>query len=227
MNQTKPVLIFDMDGVILDTERLVLQCWNSLAPQYGISDLADLKEIFLSTVGTTRKYTNQVLHMHYGADFPAEQFDKHVSCLFHSIADTQGIPIKPGAAELLQWASEHDFHIGLASSTRQQTVENELKQAGLHPYFDYILGGDRIARSKPFPDIYLAACHDMGVEPADAFAIEDSYNGVRAAAHAGMQPIMIPDTLPPTQEMYQLCFNVFPNLFALTTYLKAYYEIFS
>lgn len=206
----KMALIFDMDGVILDTESLCRRCWHELAPEYGLPD--DLDKVFLATVGTTRRHTGVMMREHYGADFPYEQFDRHVSRTFHAIADVEGIPLKPGACELLAYASENSFRIGLASSTRQVTVETELRQAGLYQYFDYVLGGDRIARSKPFPDIYQTACRDMGVAPEDAFAVEDSYNGIRAASGAGMRPIMIPDLLPPTDEMRALCHAIFPDL---------------
>ena len=91
---------------------------------------------------------------------------------------------------------------------------------GLLPYFDYVLGGDRIARSKPAPDIYETACRALHAVPADTYAIEDSYNGIRAAHAAGMRPIMVPDLLPPTQEMYTLAAHIFPNLTAFHEFLK-------
>lgn len=212
-----PVLIFDMDGVILDTEHLVCRCWHELGKTYRLSDI---DEVFLTTVGTTRRHTGEILCARYGADFPHEAFNADVSRLFHSIADVEGIPLKTGARETLAWASAQGFRIGLASSTRQFTVETELKHADLYQYFDYILGGDRIARSKPFPDIYLTACRGMDIAPSDAFAVEDSYNGIRAASQAGMQPIMVPDLLPPTEEMHRLCRAVLPDLTALPAFLQ-------
>lgn len=215
-----PALVFDMDGLIFDTERLVRRCWHELGETY---QLTDIDELFLTTVGTTRKHTGEILCAHYGADFPQEAFSADVSRLFHSIADTEGIPVMTGAREILAWASTQGFHIGLATSTRQVTAEAELKHAGLFDYFDYILGGDRIARSKPFPDIYLTICRDMGIAPSNAFGIEDSYNGIRAASQAGMHPIMIPDILPPTEEMHQLCHTILPNLTALRTFLQQTY----
>ncbi|MDO5785252.1 MAG: HAD family phosphatase [Eubacteriales bacterium] len=219
-NSLYPVLIFDMDGVILDTERLVCRCWHELGEAY---QLTDIDEVFLTTVGTTRKHTGEILCAQYGADFPQDTFNADISRLFHSIADVEGIPVKTGAREALAWASEQGFRIGLATSTRQVTAETELKHAGLYQYFDYILGGDRITRSKPFPDIYLTACHNMGIAPSDAFAIEDSYNGIRAASQAGMHPIMVPDILPPTEEMHQLCRTVLPDLTALPAFLQHTY----
>lgn len=214
---TKPALIFDMDGVILDTEQLVRRSWNTAAPAYGVTD-SDL--LFLRTVGTTRKHTCDILRQHCGADFPAEAFNASVSKIYHDIEAVEGVPVKTGARELLQWAKQSSFRVGLASSTRQIIVERELGREQLLPYFDYVLGGDRIARSKPFPDIYETACRNMGVQPANAFAIEDSYHGIRSAHAAGMMPVMVPDLLPPTEEMKQLSTAIFSSLTEFHTYLQ-------
>lgn len=219
---TKPALIFDMDGVILDTEQLVRRSWNLAAPDYGAEDS---DTVFLRTVGTTRKHTAEMLRERYGMDFPAEEFNSSVSKIYHEIEAVEGVPVKAGARELLQWARENDFRVGLASSTRQPIVERELGKENLLQYFDYILGGDRIARSKPFPDIYELACQEMQVNPSDTFAIEDSYNGIRSSHTAGMMPVMIPDLLPPTEEMFQLCKAVFPSLTEFQAFLcKQYIE---
>lgn len=217
-NPQRPALIFDMDGVILDTEFLVRRCWHMLAAEYGLH-ADDLDPVFLATVGTTRVYTGEIMRAHYGADFPYEQFDRHVSRTFHAIADTEGIPVKPGARELLAWAGQAGFRIGLASSTREVTIRRELEHENLYHCFDHIVGGDRIARSKPYPDIYEAACRGLDVPPQDAFAIEDSYNGIRAAAAAGIRPVMVPDLLPPTDEMRALCHGIFPDLTAFRGFL--------
>lgn len=216
----KPALIFDMDGVILDTEQLVRRCWNLAAVEFGAQDS---DPVFLTTVGTTRKHTGEILLEHYGVDFPAEDFNAAVSTIYHEIEAVEGIPVKPGARALLQWARETGYHIGLASSTRQPIVERELERENLIQYFDYILGGDRIARSKPFPDIYETACREMQIAPFEAYAIEDSYNGIRSSHAAGMMPVMIPDLLPPTEEMFHLCREIFPSLTAFQEFLKKTY----
>lgn len=214
---TKPALIFDMDGVILDSEQLVRRSWNLAAQDYGA---ANSDPVFLLTVGTTRKHTCDILREHYGADFPAEEFNTSLSKIYHEIEALEGVPVKTGARELLQWAKQTGFRVGLASSTRQPIVERELGRENLLQYFDFVLGGDRIARSKPFPDIYETICREMGVPPANAFAIEDSYNGIRAAHTAGMMPVMVPDLLPPTEEMRQLSTAVFSDLTEFHAYLE-------
>lgn len=214
---TKPALIFDMDGVILDTEQLVRRSWNLAARDYGA---ANSDPVFLLTVGTTRKHTCDILREHYGADFPAEEFNTALSKIYHEIEAVEGVPVKPGARELLEWAKQSGFRVGLASSTRQPIVERELGRENLLQYFDYVLGGDRIARSKPFPDIYETACREMQVQPSNAFAIEDSYNGIRSAHAAGMMPVMVPDLLPPTEEMQQLSREIFASLREFHAFLE-------
>ena len=109
--------------------------------------------------------------------------------------------------------------IGLASSTRLAAVEKELKDAGLYDYFQVVVGGDLLKKSKPEPDIYLMACEKMGVDPKDAFAIEDSYNGIRSAYRAGMHPLMVPDLLPPTEEMREMSDMIAGDLLELQSML--------
>lgn len=94
--------------------------------------------------------------------------------------------------------------MALASSTRSAVVRQELTDAGIIEYFQVVIGGDMVSRSKPQPDIFLKACEELGVEPEEAFAIEDSYNGIRAAAAGKLRPLMVPDLMPPTEEMQEL-----------------------
>lgn len=120
----------------------------------------------------------------------------------------------------MEYLKAQSIPMALASSTRLQVVTQELQQAGLYEYFRAVVGGDQLKRSKPAPDIYLAACEKLGVEPADAYAIEDSYNGIRASHSAGMRPIMVPDLLPATEEMYEKSIAVLDNLVMVKDFFK-------
>ena len=95
----------------------------------------------------------------------------------------------------------------------------ELRDAGLLEYFDVLVCGDKVERSKPAPDIFLKACEETGVSPARAYAVEDSYNGIRSAAAGGLRPVMVPDLMPPTEEMEQLAEVILPDLTAVERYL--------
>lgn len=128
--------------------------------------------------------------------------------------------MKKGVSELLSFLKKENKKIALASSTRRQTVVNQLRDARILDYFDTVICGDMVERSKPAPDIFLKACEELKVEPERAYAIEDSYNGIRAA-HAGkLKPIMIPDLLPENDEMENLTEVVLDSLLDVVNYLK-------
>lgn len=191
-------VIFDMDGVIFDTERLCLDSWKKVAKENG---LTGIQEAFYKCIGTTMIQTKSIMMNHYGDQLDYESFREQASVYFHQEEAENGLPIKKGVLEILKLLREKEIPIGLASSTSKEVVEKELKDAGLYPYFQMIIGGDLLKRSKPEPDIYLFACKEMNVEPENTIAIEDSYNGIRSAYGAGMHPIMVPDLISPDEEM--------------------------
>lgn len=217
MRQSDISVVFDMDGTIFDTERLVLDCWEQVGERHGIPGI---REVFMRCIGTNHVRTQKIVYEHYGKDFPYEAFREESSVLFHEIADTRGIPVKPGAAELLQYLSENKVPLGLASSTRLAVVTQELQAAGLYGYFQVVVGGDLLKNSKPAPDIYLMTCERMDVLPENTYAIEDSYNGIRSAHSAGMHSIMVPDLMPATEEMLALSERVFADLFQVKEYFE-------
>lgn len=204
----KPCIVFDMDGVLLDTEQLVLQCWEHVAEEFGLIEPSDLCR---SCMGTTHAKTDEVLCSLYGQDFPVKRFHEATRNYFHQLI-TDGIPCRPHALEAIRGLHALGYPLAVASSSREASVCPELEEAGLLPYFSVVICGDHLKRSKPEPDIYLLACEKLGVDPATAYAVEDSYNGIRSAHRAGMIPIMVPDQLPPTEEMRQLCRYIFDDL---------------
>lgn len=209
-------VVFDMDGVIFDSERAVMQCWKEVASRHNIPNI---EKAILACTGTTMVRTREIMLNLYGADFPYDEYAKESSAIFHSRYDGGRLPMKPGVKELLTFLKEHDKKIALASSTRQQVVTDELRDAGIIGYFDRIICGDMVSRSKPAPDIFLKACEELNVYPSDSYAIEDSYNGIRAAHAGGLHPIMVPDLLPADEEMQSLAEIVLPNLTSVMEYL--------
>lgn len=202
-------VVFDMDGVIFDSERGCLNVWLELAQKYGLSDM---ENVFRRCIGTTVVKTREILIAAFGEDFDVDYFQKEASLMFHEKYDDGRLPILPGAKEILSYLKTAGYKVGLASSTRNATVHQQLTDAGLISFFDNITCGDMLKVSKPEPDIYLLACKNLGVEPKRAFAIEDSYNGIRSAYRAGMKPIMVPDLIPADEEMAKLSFRIFDNL---------------
>lgn len=209
-------VVFDMDGVIFDSERAVMQCWEEVASRHNIPDI---EKAILACTGTTMVRTREIMLNLYGADFPYDEYARESSAIFHSRYDGGRLPMKQGVKELLTFLKEHDKKIALASSTRQQVVTDELRDAGIIEYFDRIICGDMVSRSKPAPDIFLKACEELNISPSDSYAIEDSYNGIRAAHAGGLHPIMVPDLLPADEEMQSLAEIVLPNLTSIMEYL--------
>lgn len=209
-------VVFDMDGVIFDSERAVMQCWKEVASRHNIPNI---EKAILACTGTTMVRTREIMLNLYGADFPYDEYAKESSAIFHSRYDGGRLPMKQGVKELLSFLKEHGKKIALASSTRQQVVTDELRDAGIIGYFDRIICGDMVSRSKPAPDIFLKACEELNVSPSDSYAIEDSYNGIRAAHAGGLHPIMVPDLLPADEEMQSLAETILPSLTSVMEYL--------
>lgn len=202
-------VIFDMDGVIFDSEIKVIECWEELAERDG---LKNIREPLNQCLGVTRDMSRGIMKAFYGETFPYDEYAKEASVLFHSRYDGGRLPVKPGARELLTGLKASGKKLALASSTRRKSVEQELGDARLLPFFDRVICGDMVTRSKPAPDIFLRACEETGVSPDRAYAIEDSYNGIRSAAAGGLRPIMVPDLMPPTEEMRRLSEAVLMDL---------------
>lgn len=209
-------VVFDMDGVIFDSERAVMNCWLELAQKY---DIKDIEKPYFACVGTTMTRTREIMLETYGEDFPYDEYARESSLMYHEKYDGGKLPMKPGVMELLSYLKEKGKKIALASSTRRETVTNQLRWAGIIDYFDVIICGDMVARSKPAPDIFQKACQELGVSPENTYAIEDSYNGIRAA-HAGqLRPIMVPDLLEADDEMRGMAERVCDNLNDVIDYL--------
>ncbi|WP_029318957.1 HAD family hydrolase [Butyrivibrio sp. AE3004] len=208
-------VVFDMDGVIFDSERATMYCWLELAKKYYIENL---EKNFLACTGTTNQRTREIMMEAYGEDFHYDAFAKEASVMFHEKYDGGKLPIKSGVHVILDYLKYQGKKIALASSTRKQTVVNELKDAGLIDYFDEIITGDMVTHSKPHPEIFLLACEKIGIKPENAYAIEDSYNGIRAANAGGLRPIMVPDLLPANEEMKKLTEAVLTSLDEVVKY---------
>lgn len=210
-------VIFDMDGVIFDSERMVLVCWEQLAEKYH---LTRMREAYIPCIGVNDVRMKEIMEEFYGRDFPYSAFREEASALFRKMVEREGLPVKRGVRELLEYLTKRNVPVGLASSTRLALVTEELKAAGLYDYFQAVTGGDQLKRSKPEPDIYLMACAKLGVRPEATYAVEDSYNGIRAAYSAGMMPVMVPDLLQPTEEMCEKSVVVLEDLVQVIQWLE-------
>lgn len=213
-------VIFDMDGVIFDSERLVVECWEETAAKYNIPNIA---EACAECVGINATATREKMKLRYGQDFPYDEYKAEMSALFHTRYGEGRLPMKKGIRELLEFLKEKDIRIALASSTREAVVKQELKDAGLLDYFDAVICGDMVKRSKPAPDIFLKAAESLQIAPERCYVIEDSYNGIKAAYSANMRSLMVPDMLPPNKEMEELSEYILPSLIEVKEYLMAHF----
>ena len=209
------VVLFDMDGVIFDSERAVLAVWQEIAAQLG---LRKIEEVFIRCVGTNKRRTEDLFREAYPAlDFAG--FDHQVRERFLARYDRGRLPVKAGVQQILRALRDREIPLALASSTESGVVRRELQEAGLLGYFDAVIGGDQVSHSKPDPEIFLTAAEALGAAPEDCYVIEDSFNGIRAASAAGMRGLMVPDLLPPDGEMESLADGIFPDLPAVEEYL--------
>ena len=202
-------VIFDMDGVIFDSERLYVECCSEAAEKLG---MADIVETCYRCIGVTTAVTHQIFIDTYGDEALVDRFREASVALFREKYAAGLLAVKPGVRELLEYLKGQGLDMAVASSTRTNIVENELADAGLLPFFDRVVGGDQVSRSKPHPDIFLRAAGALGEKPERCLVIEDSFNGVRAGRAAGMQVIMVPDLLQPDEEMRSLADAVEPSL---------------
>ena len=214
---TKAV-IFDMDGVIFDSERAVYNGWLELAAKYNFKDI---EMIYMKSIGVNSTVTRQIFMDYYGEDFPYDEYKKEQSYNYHEKYSNGRLPMKPGIKELLIGLKEKGCKIAIASSTRKELVEKQIEDAGLRKFFDVIVGGDMVEKSKPEPDIFLKAAKLLDVQPEQAYVIEDSYNGIRTAFTGGMIPIMVPDMLEPDDEMKEKAQYIFKDLYEVKELLLA------
>ena len=215
-------IVFDMDGVLLDTEAVFMRCWKKLGEELH---LPNVEETARKCIGITVTQTEALFQKEYGEKSPCESYVGAANAIFYRQEAEQGIPEKPGVHELFAYLKEQNYRIGLASSTQQQAVYRQMKAAGIFDDFDVIVCGDMVTKSKPNPDIYLKACELMKVDPKECYAVEDSYNGIRAAHAAGMKAIMVPDLLEPTPEILELTDQKFNSLMELQKFLMTQQKI--
>ncbi|MBR6790886.1 MAG: HAD family phosphatase [Oscillospiraceae bacterium] len=193
-------VIFDMDGLMLDTERLFIESWDWAGEQLGVGPFGHLG---YQTLGMTSESERIAIDEAFGGRITLEQVNVLRKEYFRRYFEEHGVPVKPGLFELLKWLKEQGIRTSVATSTPAESALSELRSAGILPYFDEAVCGDMIARSKPAPDIFLAAAAKLGVAPENCMVLEDSLNGIRAAFAAGMTSVMIPDLVQPDDEIRQ------------------------
>ncbi len=201
--------IFDMDGLMLDTEKLLVKFWRQAAAEYGY-DMTF--EHVLSIRSLSRKYSIPLLKGIFGEEFPFEEVRSRRIKLMNSYIDENGFEIKKGLFELLDFLKEKGIRIAVATATDLERATIYLKKAGAFDYFDEIICGNMIKNGKPEPDIYIEAAKKLGLPAKECVALEDSPNGIKSAYSAGCRVIMIPDLSQPDDEIKPMLSAVYNSL---------------
>lgn len=210
-------VLFDMDGLMFDTERLILRAWQRAMADFGYTAS---EEVFLASVGMTLESTNQLLRAAYGPNFPLEATNDRTGEYVWQEVDARGAPLKPGLLALLDFLEAHGVSKAVASSSERATIDRLLASVGLTERFAATVAGDEVAQGKPAPDIFLLAAQRLGIEPAHCLVLEDSNPGGRAAQAAGMAVIVVPDLKPPADDVASLAAAVLPDLHAVRMWLE-------
>lgn len=200
-------VIFDMDGLMIDSERVSIACWAQAAREQQLP-FAD--DYWLRMVGLGDRDCERLLLQTVDAQQVAALFAR---C--HDLYEQRthaGLPLRPGILELLQLLQAHDVPRAVATSTRQPRASRKLAATGLLPFFEVVVTSSDVRHPKPAPDIYLLAAQKLGKDPARCLALEDSPAGIRAALGAGMTAIQVPDLVHPDEELRALGHRIVGSL---------------
>jgi HAD superfamily hydrolase (TIGR01509 family) len=215
----RPVaVIFDMDGLMLDTEPLAARAWGDAATALGVEfDMT----LALAMVGRNFPDCATMVRAHYSAGYPVDALLGRWHAAYDELVEREGLTVKPGVRELLDWLEAGSIPRAVATSTRRERARAKLIRTSLLPRFQEIVGGDEVARGKPHPDIYIETARRLHVSAGDCLVLEDSEPGVRAALAAGMTPIMVPDMRPPPADLLAIDLLILPTLSDVVRHLAA------
>lgn len=210
-------IIFDMDGLMLNSEVIFHQAWQSTLVDLGYGPLDD--EDYLQLVGCSNDLAEEVLLQFLGSNFPVERFRTGWRQRWEALA-AEGIPTKPGLWPLLNWLDKVGIPKAVGTSSNDHEAQIGLKSTGLWPRFDAIVTVDQAGVGKPAPDIFLTAANAINISPAKCLVLEDSNAGVQAATAAGMAVIMVPDLQTPTEDAKQHALAIVSSLHEVLNYLQ-------
>ncbi|MCY9876387.1 HAD family phosphatase [Vibrio natriegens] len=207
--------IFDMDGLLLDTERVCMRVFQEACE---VQQLPFYTEVYLSIIGRNAAGIEAIFRKAYGNDL--DRLHQEWRTRYNAVVKHQAIPVKEGVIELLEWLKEQSLPIAVATSTAKDVAKIKLELAGLSKYIDNLTTGCEVSNGKPDPEIYLLAANRLNVEPTKCLAFEDSNNGVRAAVAANMSTYQIPDLVEPCDEVRQFGHSIVPSLHDVLKELK-------
>ena len=211
----KKGIIFDMDGTMFDTESIYHKGWELMARRYG---QVFNPEFQIAACGTTGETMRKIVNEYYPEVDP-ESFIKDCSKWVEEQVRSE-LPEKPGLHEILHYAKAQGWKMAVASGSRLEMIEHNLKKAGIYDLFDTFASGHEVENGKPAPDVFLLAAERLGLNPEECYVIEDGANGVRAAVAAGCDTIMVPDLIQPDEELRKSCTQVCGSLLDVRDYFQ-------
>lgn len=215
MSQIQAVL-FDMDGTLIDTECYYRRCWPMALAAFGYH-MTDEQALFMRSLG--RPFAPAQLKSWFGEDLDYWAVRDKRKELMEEMIAAEGIQLKPGAVELLEYLNQKGITAAVATATDLERANRYLEQIGLLPYFDRVISATQVKEGKPSPDIYEFACRELGLLPKNCIAVEDSPNGVRSAYRAGCKVIMVPDQTQPDEELSKCLYSCVSDLEKIQAYV--------
>jgi len=205
-----------MDGLLFDTEALYMEAWLHVGEVMGYPITM---EVARKTIARHSLECEKMFQALYGPEFSIAEAHRLIGARIRPHLMEVGMPLKPGALELLQLLQERGIPVGLGTSNSNAVAEAYLKRSDLTPYFGVVVTGDQVERKKPFPDIFQKAAAEMGLLPEQCVVLEDSPVGIEAAYRAGCLPAMIPDLVGPTEETHSQVWRIFGSLTEVSAFL--------
>ncbi len=199
-------VIFDMDGILFDTEQIYQETWHEIAEEAGVVLPEDY---VLQISGTSGQLMLDVVERNYHVEDGRETVAECMKRVREKL-DVH-VPVKPGAYKILAWLKENHIKTAIASSSFPEQIRKNLKNANMESFFDEVVSGTEVANGKPAPDIFLLAAERIGLAPEECCVFEDSANGVKAGHASGCTTIMIPDMVPPSEETKQCYDEIYEN----------------
>jgi len=210
-------VIFDMDGLMFDTERLSKELWRELAEKRGYNFE---NGFFDKMVGLDLEDTKKAFKEDYGQDFPYLKMREEKNKLLEKHVKENGVPVKEGLLETIDYLKKNQYNLAVASSSHREKIEFYLDSISIKDKFDYIIGGDEVEKSKPNPEIFLKGVNELGVSRGEALILEDSAHGIMAADRAGIKVILIPDLVEHPPEIEGLVYKKLNSLRELKNMLE-------
>lgn len=209
-------IIFDMDGVIFDTEKIHMKSWQKILTKNGY----DFKEeIYFDCMGVGKEKTKQVLQKNFGENIEFESLYNEKTLEFDNFITNNKVELKQNVIEVLNFLKQKNYKIALATSSKKERVEKYLKQHNLKQIFDVIICGDEVKNYKPNPEIFLNAQNKLNLKKEECLIVEDSISGVLAGVNSGIKVIHIPDILGKHEETQKISYKVFDNILCLKEFL--------